>query len=62
VEEFQLPNTDSPEVMAQAVSVWITGQVWHSIARAVRDEEAEKTISDIYDRVFRSVKKTHSTA
>lgn len=56
MENFQLPNTDSPEVMQQAVAVWITGQVWQALQRAVRDEEAEQVIADIYDRVYKRVK------
>ena len=62
MEEFQLPSTDSPEVMQQAVAVWITGQVWQALARAVRDDETEQTITDVYDRVYRSVVKTHGKA
>ncbi len=59
MENFQLPDTDSPEVMQQAVAVWITGQVWQALQRAVRDDEAEQVIADVYDRVYKSVKKTH---
>lgn len=59
MENFQLPDTDSPEVMQQAVAAWITGQVWQALQRAVRDDEAEQVIADVYDRVYKSVKKTH---
>ncbi|HQZ71178.1 MAG: hypothetical protein ACH37Z_14370 [Anaerolineae bacterium] len=62
MEEFQLPNTDSPEVMQQAVAVWIAGQVWQALARTVRDDEAEQTLTEIYDRVYRNIKKTHGAA
>ena len=55
MENFQLPDTDSPEVMQQAVAVWITGQVWQALQRAVRDDEAEQVIADVYDRVYKSV-------
>lgn len=62
MEEFQLPDTSSPEVMQQAVAVWITGQVWHALARTVRDDEAEQTLTEIYDRIYRNVRKTHGGA
>jgi len=62
MEELNLPSTDNAAVMHQAVSAWITGQVWAQLARATRDEEAEDTLVQIYDRVYRSVAKTHSQA
>jgi hypothetical protein len=57
-----LPNTDSPEVMTQAVSVWLTSEIWREVSRIVRDDEAEEELSGIYARVYASVKKAHGAA
>ena len=61
-QSLALPNTDSPEVMAQAVSIWITSEIWREVSRIVRDDEAEDTLAGIYTRIYGSVKKAHSAS
>lgn len=60
MDNFALPDTDSPEVMEQAISIWMTTLVWRQISRVVHDEEAESRLLSIYDHIFRGVKKTHT--
>lgn len=59
MDRMQIPNTDSPEVMEQVVTLWITDQVWDQVSRLLRDEELEENLLQLYDRVYRSVKKSH---
>ncbi len=60
MDSFSLPNTDSPEVMEQAISIWMTTLIWRQIARVVLDEEAEQRLLGIYDGIYRAVRKTHA--
>ena len=60
VEELDLPNTNSPEVMEQAISAWLTNIVWDQHSRAVHPDELEKDLLAIYDRVYKAVKATHT--
>jgi len=62
VDHLNLPNSDSPEVMEQAVSIWMTSQIWQQVARVVHHDDAEDKILSIYDKVYRAVKKTHREA
>lgn len=57
---FSLPDTDSPEVMEQAVSAWMTSLIWQQIVRVVHDDEAEEKVLGIYDRIYKSVRQTHA--
>ena len=59
MEDITLPNTDSPEVMERAICISLTVMIWKQIYRSVHDEEAEEKLLGIYDKIFRSVKKTH---
>ncbi len=59
MDGMQIPDTDSPEVMEQVVTLWITDQVWDQVSRLLRDEELEENLLQLYDRVYRSVKQSH---
>ncbi|MCE7938448.1 hypothetical protein DCC79_12085 [bacterium] len=61
MDNFSLPNTDSPEVMEQAISIWMTTLIWRQIARVVLDEESEARLLGIYDNIYRTVRKTHAS-
>lgn len=61
-QSLALPNTDSPEVMTQAVAIWITSEIWHEVSRIVRDDEAEDTLSGIYVRIYGKVKQAHTSS
>ncbi len=54
-----LPDTDSPEVMEQAVSLWLTSVIWGQKWREVHPDAVERTLLELYDNVFRTVHKTH---
>jgi hypothetical protein len=58
VEPLDLPNTDSPEVMQQAVSVWLTHMIWQQLSRYHTDDYEEKLLA-LYDRVYKSVSGAH---
>lgn len=60
MDNFTLPNTDSPEVMQQAISTWMTTLIWKQVARGVHDDEAEELLLGIYTRIYRAVKTAHS--
>lgn len=59
MEELKLPNTDSPEVMQQAVSLHITHVIWDQVSRAVDPDATEAAILEIYHRVYSSVNAAH---
>ena len=61
MDNLELPNTDSPEVMQQAISCQIAFQIWEQISRIVHDDEAEQKLLNIYSRVYASVKATHES-
>ena len=58
--EYELPNTDNPEVMTQAVAVFIMTIAWPEISRAMNPDEADVNTLALYDRIYRSVSKTHN--
>lgn len=55
-----LPNTDSPEVMQQAITTIMTTMIWKQVARGVHDDDAEEMLLGIYSRIYHAVKKAHS--
>jgi hypothetical protein len=60
VDPITLPNSDSPEVMEQAVSVWLTHAIWHHMSRYHTDD-IEEAILALYTRVYQNVHKAHVT-
>ena len=58
MEPIQLPNTDSPEVMEQAVSIWLTHLVWQHLQRYHTDDLEEQLLA-LYGRVYKAVHETH---
>lgn len=59
MEVVELPNTDSPEVMSQAVSIWLTHVIWEQYSRVVHPEELEEQMLNVYSRVYKSVSEAH---
>lgn len=55
MDDLQLPNTDSPEVMQQAISLHVTGMIWDHAFRTVDPDEMEQAFLDLYKRVYASV-------
>jgi hypothetical protein len=58
VEPIPLPDTDSPEVMTQAVSIWLTHIVWQHLSRYHTDDLEEELLK-VYTRVYKSVAEAH---
>jgi len=56
--EIRLPDTDSPEVMKQAISVHLMNLIWDELARTVNPDEFEEHAINLFDRVYRAVDKT----
>ena len=54
-----LPNTDSPEVMQQAISIWLTNLIWEQASRLIPDEKVEAEVTSIYARVYKAVSHAH---
>ncbi len=59
MDEFELPSTDSPEVMQQVVSVWLTHVIWDQHSRGVHPDHIEESIVDLYARVYKKVRAAH---
>ena len=60
MEEFRLPETDTPDVMQQAVSLWLTNVIWDQHSRGVHPDKIEQDLLELYDRVYKAVRKAHS--
>lgn len=56
-----LPTTDSPEVMEQAVSLWLTSVIWAQKWREVHPDAVERTLLELYEHVFQTVRRTHKS-
>lgn len=56
--DIKLPNTDSPEVMKQAISVHLMNLIWDELARTVDPDDYEAHAIGLFDRVFKAVDKT----
>ena len=61
MDELNLPDTDSPEVMQQAVSLLITHVVWEQVSRSVDPDSTETEILAIYKRVYDSINSAHKS-
>jgi len=59
VEGIDLPDTDSTEVMQQAVSLWLVNIIWDQHSRGVHPDNVEEDLLTLYSRVFESVRKAH---
>jgi hypothetical protein len=59
VEQVQLPDTDSPEVMQQAIAMHLTKIVWEHYSRTIHADEMETQLIQLYERVYGSVAKAH---
>ena len=53
-----LPDTDSPEVMKQAISVHLMNLIWDELARSVNPDDYEMHAIGLFDRVYKAVDKT----
>lgn len=62
MDKMEIPDTNSPEVMEQVVSLWITDQIWDQVSRLLHDDELEEKLTTLYSRVYNSVKRTHAGA
>ena len=58
-ENIELPNTDSPEVMQQAVSVYLMNLIWEELSRTVDPEKVDERVVDTYERVYSEVRRIH---
>jgi len=58
MEDVNLPNTDSPEVMAQAISLQLTYLIWEQASRAFAADETEEAILALYQRVRQVVERS----
>ena len=56
-----LPDTDSPQVMQQSVSMEITEMIWEKYSSGVRAADVEGELLALYDRVYASVQDTHES-
>lgn len=61
MDDLDLPSTDSPEVMEQVVSVWLTHVIWDQHSRGVHPDHIEESIVDLYVRVYQKVKEAHKS-
>lgn len=52
---LEIPNTDSPEVMRQAVSLWLTNVIWDQQSRGVPPERTEEEMVGLYLRVYQAL-------
>ena len=55
MDDLKFPNTDSPEVMAHAVTLQLVGQIWDQAYRTVDPDEMEKTLLELYQRIFKAI-------
>jgi hypothetical protein len=55
MSEMELPDTNSPEVMRQVVTLWLTNVIWEQYSRVVHADEIEEQLLEVYRRVHRVV-------
>lgn len=55
MSSVELPNTDSPEVMRQVVSLWLTNLIWDQYSRGIPPERTEEEIVGMYTRVYQAL-------
>jgi len=59
VEHPELPNTDSPEVMQQAIAMHLTQTVWEHFSRTIHADEMEEQLLQLYQRIYAGVSEAH---
>jgi hypothetical protein len=59
VDNVELPDTDSPAVMNQAVALWLTNVIWDQYSRVIHADEIEEKLLEVYGRVYKAVEQTH---
>lgn len=59
MEHPELPNTDSPEVMQQAIAMHLTHTVWEHYSRTIHADEMEEQLLQLYQRVYKNVAAAH---
>ena len=60
MEDLRLPDTDSAEVMQQAVSLQLALIIWDQYSRGVHPDQFEESILELYQRVFKAVSSAHA--
>ncbi len=58
-EKLELPNTDNPDVMAQAVSIFLLDKVWDEFSRIIDPEQIEDKAMELYGRIYGRVTSIH---
>lgn len=59
MDHLNLPDTDSPEVMQQVISLWLTNVIWEENSRLVSSEDLEGKLLETYSRVYQAVRNAH---
>lgn len=62
MEFVELPDTDSPDVMTQAVSVYLTQVIWEQFSRHMDPDTMDDQLLSVYSKVYETVSKTHGSA
>jgi len=60
MESYELPNTDSADVMQQAVALNLLHLVWPEITRTMNPDEADDHAIAVYQKIYRALDATHS--
>jgi len=60
VEQIELPDTNSPEVMEQAISLFLTNILWEQSSRMISPDDMEVNLLAVYGRVFKAVHAAHT--
>ncbi len=55
MDDYKLPNTNSPEVMEHAITMHLVGVIWDQAYRTVDPDEMEKTLLDLYRRIYSGI-------
>ena len=56
MDTIELPDTDSPEVMQQVISLWLTKVIWDEYSRGIQTDDTEKELLGLYTRVREAVR------
>jgi hypothetical protein len=60
VDDVTLPDTDSPEVMEQAICLILTDLIWEQASRSVHADDTEGAVIGLYQRVHQAVHAAHT--
>ena len=61
MEELTLPDTDSAEVMQQAVSLCLTHMIWDQLSRGVHPDNVEEDLLALYQRVTKAIREANGS-